>query len=428
VTERKANANEREGAGDGAWDAALRTWPEADSTSERSEREDAFVRSVTARIEGGEATTATMISDDELFASPLPRSSEDADERRSSTASGRARELDRQNLKDLAKMAHGLTGQSLAGSSSSTQRASEARNEDSGIVHLAAAAKADPGAEARAQKTPLASHDLFGEDGENGASGKAAEPPAPSSRSGANAGRDRKPNVVVALFVTGTIALASTAAAAIFFLKTQSTAPSQLAMAPAPSATAPQGAVAEAPAVHEPESVTPGADPNALPAASAPKLADLSKGRPAASVAALAPPVDGRLAKAERADKTAPPPATSTDLSLAMRKEIGDDTKDKTPAAALSGGGDVPQRPSQGAVTGALGGVLSEARRCLGPDDPISRAAIVFSSGGSVQSVSVTGPAAGKPTEACIKDALGKAKVQPFAEPSYTANITIRHL
>ena len=46
---------------------------------------------------------------------------------------------------------------------------------------------------------------------------------------------------------------------------------------------------------------------------------------------------------------------------------------------------------------------------------------------GSVQSVSVSGGAAGKPAEACIKGALRGAKVAPFAEPTYTAPITIRH-
>jgi hypothetical protein len=111
-----------------------------------------------------------------------------------------------------------------------------------------------------------------------------------------------------------------------------------------------------------------------------------------------------------------------------MKKEVKDDTSDKTPAASLTGGtGSVPQKPSQGAVTGALGAVLPQARACLGPDDPVSRASIVFSSNGVVQSVSVSGPAAGKPSETCIKDALTKAKVQAFAEPTYTANITIRH-
>jgi hypothetical protein len=51
----------------------------------------------------------------------------------------------------------------------------------------------------------------------------------------------------------------------------------------------------------------------------------------------------------------------------------------------------------------------------------------VFSSAGTVQSVSVSGGAVGKPAEACIKDALMKAKLQPFAEATYSAPVTIRH-
>ena len=51
----------------------------------------------------------------------------------------------------------------------------------------------------------------------------------------------------------------------------------------------------------------------------------------------------------------------------------------------------------------------------------------MFGSSGTVQSVTVTGGAAGKPAEACIKNALMKAKLSPFAEPTYTANITVRH-
>lgn len=116
-----------------------------------------------------------------------------------------------------------------------------------------------------------------------------------------------------------------------------------------------------------------------------------------------------------------------------MGQAVGEDGKpiQATPAAGNTGpqfaAGTVPQKPSQGAVTGAIGAVLPGARACLGPDDPVSRAAITFTSTGTVQSVSVSGGAAGKPAEGCIKGALGKAKVAPFAEPTYTANITVRH-
>ena len=43
-----------------------------------------------------------------------------------------------------------------------------------------------------------------------------------------------------------------------------------------------------------------------------------------------------------------------------------------------------------------------------------------------MQSVTVTGFAAGKSSEGCVKGALTKAKVPAFAEPSYAFPVTIR--
>jgi len=97
-----------------------------------------------------------------------------------------------------------------------------------------------------------------------------------------------------------------------------------------------------------------------------------------------------------------------------------------TPAAAPVAAGSVPQRPSQGAVTSALSGVLASARKCLGPDDGVSRAHVVFGSDGNVQSTTVTGPAEGESEEGCIKAALGKAHVPAFAEATYGATVTVR--
>jgi hypothetical protein len=79
-----------------------------------------------------------------------------------------------------------------------------------------------------------------------------------------------------------------------------------------------------------------------------------------------------------------------------------------------------------GAISGALGAVLPAARAGRGPDDPVSRATVTFGSDGSVKSVSVTGGAQGKPAEACIRAALMKAHVAPFASPTFTAPATIR--
>jgi hypothetical protein len=88
--------------------------------------------------------------------------------------------------------------------------------------------------------------------------------------------------------------------------------------------------------------------------------------------------------------------------------------------------GSVPLKPSQGAIQGALGAALPGARSCLGPDDPISHVTVTFKSDGSVQNVAVSGGAAGKPAEACIRSALTRAHVAPFAQPTFTASTTVR--
>jgi hypothetical protein len=98
-------------------------------------------------------------------------------------------------------------------------------------------------------------------------------------------------------------------------------------------------------------------------------------------------------------------------------------TSPDTPPPAV---GSVPMRPSQGALQGALGAVMPSARACLGPDDAISHAAITFGSDGSVVSVGVSGGAAGKPAEECIRAALMKARVAPFAQPTFTGSATVR--
>jgi hypothetical protein len=184
----------------------------------------------------------------------------------------------------------------------------------------------------------------------------------------------------------------------------------------------------------------PEVDPNALPAPVADtKTTKAIKGAPVAAVAkndkpaAAAAPKEDPAAKLSAKDLPTTAAGPAGDLGAAMGKAVGADGKpvDATPAAGSNGpqfaAGTVPQKPSQGAVTGAVGAVLPGARACLGPDDPVSRASITFTSAGTVQSVNVTGGAAGKPAEGCIKAALTKAKVAPFAEATYTANVTVRH-
>lgn len=150
------------------------------------------------------------------------------------------------------------------------------------------------------------------------------------------------------------------------------------------------------------------------------------KEAPAPAAAAPAPEPPKEAAPTKVASK-----GGAMDLKGAMENAVGPDGKPKNdkvePALDTSVRGTQP-KPSQGQVQGAIGAVLMKARECLGPDDAVSKANVVFGSDGSVQSVSVSGGAAGKPAEGCIKGALGKAKVPAFADPTYSFPVTVRPL
>jgi hypothetical protein len=94
------------------------------------------------------------------------------------------------------------------------------------------------------------------------------------------------------------------------------------------------------------------------------------------------------------------------------------------PAELTQGG--LPDRPSSGAVQAAVGAVLGAARSCLAGQLEASSARVVFVSDGSVQSVQVSGPAAGTPAASCIESAFRKARVQPFAAPSFSLGTKVR--
>ena len=249
--------------------------------------------------------------------------------------------------------------------------------------------------------------------------------------------------VVIALVFGGLVAAGSLAAGGLLYVNHKAdVAAQQLALktptvAPVVAAPPPDVKPAEAAPAPAPE---PSPDPNALPTVppdSKLALKPVAKGgAPAPAVAKAekpAPPTKDEAAKLSAKDLPTTPAGPEGDLGKAMGQAVGADGKpvQATPAAGNTGpqfaAGTVPQKPSQGAVTGAIGAVLPGARACLGPDDPVSRAVITFTSAGTVQSVSVSGGAAGKAAEGCIKAALMTAKVAPFAEATYTAPITIRH-
>jgi hypothetical protein len=83
-------------------------------------------------------------------------------------------------------------------------------------------------------------------------------------------------------------------------------------------------------------------------------------------------------------------------------------------------------RPSAGAAQAAVGAVLGAARSCIAGHPRPSSATIVFGSSGEVSQVSVGGDAAGTAAGGCIESALRKARVQPFAAPTFSLAVTVR--
>jgi len=94
--------------------------------------------------------------------------------------------------------------------------------------------------------------------------------------------------------------------------------------------------------------------------------------------------------------------------------------------AELNANSGVTDRPSTGAAQAAVGAVLGAARSCLAGQPQGSSATLVFGSNGEVTSVNVRGPAEGTAAAACIQSALKKARVQPFAAPSFSLGVTVR--
>lgn len=82
-------------------------------------------------------------------------------------------------------------------------------------------------------------------------------------------------------------------------------------------------------------------------------------------------------------------------------------------------------RPSPGAVTGAVNGVLPAARVCLGPDAAIVPATVTFD-GNGVGVARVKRTPANAFAATCIEEALSKARIEPFVEAPYTINVTVR--
>jgi hypothetical protein len=168
-------------------------------------------------------------------------------------------------------------------------------------------------------------------------------------------------------------------------------------MAPMPPATTVAAATASAP--------TPAPTDSTAPADSA-SSATAQQDPPATSATTSSSSTSQSLDEAMRAAAGVSPSATST----------GDTSSNNDQT-------NLPMKPSQGAVQQAVAGVVSAAGTCLGPDDPVANATIIFNSSGAVSRVIVNN-AAGK--EACIRGMLMRAHVSPFTQSSFTWAVIIR--
>ena len=335
-----------------------------------------------------------------------------------------------------------------------------AADSDSGMVDLKSIAQSDPNAVDRAQATALAKDGLFDDVPAGPAmpapisqapvapgsqSPRAEAPPTsvaaalPASMAAAPAvsvvsavpmptpQREEKKKGGGILIGLGLVATLGAMAAGAFFYVSNA---HQAEVAAAPVAVAPPPPVAQAPT--PPAAPTVEAPKQEEPVAvAAPEAVDAPKGKHAAKAVAKSAgkPVAAAEAPAEAKEKAGNITGLSGSLADEMRKRVGpeDAKKNEKMEPAESTAGRQP-KPSQGQVQGAIGAVLMKARECLGPDDPVSKANVVFGSSGAVQSVSVSGGAAGKPAEGCVKAALGKAKVPAFADETYSFPVTIRPL
>jgi hypothetical protein len=345
-------------------------------------------------------------------------------------------------------------------------RGEEAQSSDSGIVDLKAIANADPTGSHRAQTTPLASQGLFDEDesapAKPAVSEKAAAKLAPASDGKAVASAVAQPAAASVkkaadtksaaeknggggiVIVLGALVAAGAIAAGVFFFVKSQHRPSTVAQTTIQAVdqgpkvkgstkATPAGAVSVAQADTDLDTVV---DPNTpQTGGQRPTFKFHSKPGAGGGAAAVIPEpttagggVDPKLIANV---PTGPVGGGSGDLAEAMKTAAGGGTG--LGQGVVGGGGagptnqgNVAQRPSQGQVAGAINSVMPTVRACLGSDDPVSHATVTLQSDGTVKSVSVTGFAAGKPQEGCIKGALTKMTVSPFAEATYPVPVTIR--
>lgn len=297
-----------------------------------------------------------------------------------------SREKNRAMLGELAKLAQTMP----------VEREPDIGAEDSGVVHLASL------------RMTLA-------------------PPASHSPGGGGEAPQRAAGRWLAVAAVGVVAVV--AGAAIVRRPARPMGPPPILLMPAgaprlaPTEPAPVAAQSSDDGVVDPSSLPPATSasaPEPLPPVAHPTVTAktaVPASVPAASVSPAAPAAQGTKSLGELMQEAVGAPLETTPVAASAAA---------TAAEASGDGASVPVRPSLGAIRSAIGAVLPVAQGCLDADAPISHADIMFRSDGSVAAVALSGWAAGKPVEACVRRALSGARVPPFRQATYAVPATIR--
>lgn len=458
-------------------DDMLKQWPmrepsqlEVDESAER----------VTAALAGGQMQASI---DESILAPPLPKTSDEGQtsaprvSRPAMTAvenkMSKDRTRDRTSFQELAKLASTTPPPPTASSSAAPPPASisgavvrgkEADSSDSGIVDLKMMASMDPTAGERAQSTPLAASGLFEDESAppkpavsaaaaqqalsaptSSAAPAVAQTAAPSAKSAvasvSKTAEEKKGGGGVVIVLGALFAAAAIAAGGFFFIKHQRATHAAVAAAPTATTTTtvaatPKSTATATASIAITDTQEQGNDVAIDP--SQPGKPSMMKYHAKSGGPTTAPTNGGETTAAPTGTidpklvaniPTGGAGGSGGDLQEAMKTAAGGGTGlggGGTTQTNTQAAGNVAQRPSQGQVAGAIGSVMPAAKACLNGDEPMSRATVTFQSDGTVKSVNVTGFAAGKPQEACIKTALSKATVSPFAEATYPVPVTIR--
>jgi len=350
-----------------AAEALLSGWPAPERSAEEWARSaDAILH----RVESG----ATGEVDEALFSAPLPQTEEDGalPERRSSP------DMTGPSLTDIArsKVKSEDRNRQLAVAKDSLKHAAEARHTGQTAEHVARTAEIaelERHREERQSSIP----------DQRGASWRGAA-------------------------VGATVALLAAAAAFMFYVSGER---AEL-LSPAPERAEVAAAPTENPAVVEgTDNEEPGADVEELPAAEheakevEPRPRVSRPGTHTPKLAQVEKPVEGNQAE---------PPAPEPD-EFDTRLPSADDSEVHERIA-----------PTTGEALAAVAPSTVRARVCVAGHTKPSTATITFGSNGAVESVAVSGPAAGTPAADCIRNAFLTARLAPFAQPRFTVNLPVR--